>query len=180
VNKLIPILNTVDAINYWVGKVLSFSVLFIFVFMIIEVTQRYIFNSPTVWANELGQYIFGVYAILSGGYILKSGGHVNVDIIYGRFSTKGKAIVDIMTFSIFFVFCVIILVYGGSLAWESLSILEHSRSAWNPPLYPVKLMIPTGGFLLLIQGITKLVRDIIMVATGGKISIRERRRKETI
>jgi TRAP-type mannitol/chloroaromatic compound transport system permease small subunit len=168
VNALNVFLNAVDSINDWVGKVLSIGVLFIFALVLIEVIRRYLFNSPTVWGNELTQLIFGVYTVLAGGYVLRWGGHVNVDIVYIRLSTKGRAIVDIITFALFLIFCGMILVYGGSLAWESLSRLEHSQSAWNPPLYPVKLMIPTGAFLLLLQGTAKLIRDIATLATGGK------------
>ena len=179
-NTVNAILNAVDGINDWVGKVLSFGVLFMFVMVLIEVIRRYFFNSPTVWGNELTQLIFGVYVVLCGGYILRWGGHVNVDILYSRFSAKNKAILDIITFAVFLLFCGMMLTYGGSLAWESLARFEHSRSAWNPPLYPVKLMIPTGAFLLLLQGIAKLVRDIVTVVTGGKIRIPEKGERETL
>jgi TRAP-type mannitol/chloroaromatic compound transport system permease small subunit len=174
------ILKLVDSINDWVGKVLSMGVLFMFALVLTEVIRRYFFNSPTVWGNELTQLVFGVYVILSGGHILRWGGHVNVDILYGRLSTKGKAMVDIITFALFLIFCGMMLAYGGSLAWESLSRLEHSQSAWNPPLYPAKLMIPTGAFLLLLQGIAKLVRDILTLATGEKITIPETGERETL
>jgi TRAP-type mannitol/chloroaromatic compound transport system permease small subunit len=180
VNTLNAILNVVDGINDWVGKVLSFGVLFMFGLVLIEVIRRYFFNSPTVWGNELTQLTFGVYVVLSGGYILRWGGHVNVDIFYGRLSVKGKAVADIITFVLFFLFCGMMLAYGGSLAWESLSRLEHSQSAWNPPLYPVKLMIPTGAFLLLLQGTAKLIRDIVTLATGEKITIPETGERETL
>ena len=174
------ILDLVDKINDWVGKILSFGVLFMFALVMIEVIRRYFFNSPTVWGNELTQLIFGVYVVLCGGYIFRWGGHVNVDIWYNRFSAKGKAIIDMATFSLFLMFCGMMLVYGGSLAWESLSRFEHSQSAWNPPLYPVKLMIPTGAFLLLLQGIAKLVRDIVTVVTGGKMTGPETGERETL
>jgi len=180
VNTLNAILKVVDDINDWVGKVLSFGVLLMFALVLIEVIRRYFFNSPTVWGNELTQLTFGVYVVLCGGYILRWGGHVNVDILYGRFSARGKAIVDIITFVLFLAFCGMMLAYGGSLAWESLSRFEHSQSAWNPPLYPVKLMIPLGAFLLLLQGIAKLLRDIEAVITGGKITKRETRETETL
>ncbi len=174
------ILKLVDSINDWVGKVLSFGVLFMFGLVLIEVIRRYFFNSPTVWGNELTQLTFGVYTVLAGGYVLRWGGHVNVDIFYNRFSTKGRAIIDIITFALFLIFCGMILLYGGSLAWDSLSRLEHSQSAWNPPLYPVKLMIPTGAFLLLLQGIAKLVRDIVTVGTGEKIATPGTGERETL
>jgi TRAP-type mannitol/chloroaromatic compound transport system permease small subunit len=180
VNTVNAILKVVDNINDWVGKVLSFGVLFMFALVLIEVIRRYFFNSPTVWGNELTQLTFGVYVVLCGGYILRWGGHVNVDILYGRFSARGKAIVDIITFVLFIMFCGMMLAYGGSLAWESVARFEHSQSAWNPPLYPVKLMIPTGAFLLLLQGIAKLVHDIVTVVTGEKISASETRERETL
>jgi len=180
VNTINAILKAVDNINDWVGKVLSLGVLFMFALVLTEVIRRYFFNSPTVWGNELTQLTFGVYVVVCGGYILRWGGHVNVDILYGRFSIKGRAIIDMITFSLFLMFCGMMLAYGGSLAWESLSTFEHSQSAWNPPLYPVKLMIPTGAFLLLLQGIAKLVRDILTLLTAEKITTPKTAERETL
>ena len=160
-STLKALLNFIDATNDWVGKVLSYFLFAFFALLLMEVILRYFFNSPTVWGNELAQMLFGTYAVVSGGYILRTGGHVNVDIIYTRFSTKTKAVLDIITSVLFFLFCGMLLVYGGSLAWDSLSRFEHSQSAWNPPLYPVKLMIPLSAILLIFQGIAKLIRDFL-------------------
>jgi len=170
VRKLAAVLGFVDTLNDWVGKVLSLGILLMFSLVLAEVVRRYFFNAPTVWSNELTQLTFGVYVILSGGYVLRWDGHVNVDIFYSRFSTRGKAIIDICTFVLFLLFCGMMLVYGGSLAWESISILERSNSAWEVPLYPVKAMIPLGALLLLLQGFVKLIRDILVLipATGSR------------
>lgn len=180
VSILNAILKSIDSINDWVGKILSFSAVLMFALVFTEVIRRYFFNSPTVWGNELTQMIFGVSVVLSGGHILRWGGHVNVDILYSRFSARGKAAVDIITFVLFLMFCGMMLIYGGSLAWESLSRLEHSESAWNPPLYPVKLMIPAGAGLLLLQGIAKLIRDIVTLVTGEVVAAPETGEKETL
>ncbi len=148
--------------------------------LILEVVRRYFLNSPTVWAGELTQMFFGAYVVLSGGYILASGGHVNVDILYSRLSRKTQAKLDIITSFLFFMFCVMMVYYGGSLAWESLSTFERSQSAWNPPIYPIKLMIPLGAGLLLLQGAAKLIRDILIVVKGedyGDVVVHE---KETL
>jgi len=150
--------------NDWVGRVLWFAIVIITLLVLSEVVRRYFFNAPTVWGNELTQLVFAVYVVLAGGHVLRWGGHVNVDILYNRFSEKVRAIADICTFFIFFLFCGMMVIYGGSLAWESISIWERSNSAWGPPLYPVKLMIPIGALLLLLQGIAKLIRDILTVA----------------
>lgn len=156
-------LHTIDAINEWIGNFLSYFLFAFFVLLFIEVILRYFFNSPTVWANELAQMLFGAYAILGGGYILLTGGHVNVDIVYSRFSVRTRAALDIATSLLFFLFCGMLLIYGGSLAWDSLSRFEHSQSAWNPPLYPAKLMIPLAAALLILQGISKLIRDFLIL-----------------
>jgi len=156
-------LKLIDAVNDRVGNLLSYFLFFFFVLLLMEVILRYFFNSPTVWANELAQMLFGAYAILAGGYILRTGGHVNVDILYSRLSRKQRAVLDIVTSSLFFLFCGMLLVYGGSLAWDSLARFEHSQSAWNPPLYPAKLMIPLAALLLMLQGLAKLIRDIFIL-----------------
>lgn len=160
------VLRFIDNLNDWIGRFLSYGSFVMFVLVLSEVVRRYFFNSPTVWANELTQLIFGAYVILSGGYILRWGGHVNVDIFYSTLSARGKAILDIATSLIFFLFCGMLFYYGGQLAWESLSTFEHSQSAWNPPLFPFKLCIPLGAILLILQGIAKLIRDIITVVKG--------------
>jgi TRAP-type mannitol/chloroaromatic compound transport system permease small subunit len=167
-------------INDWIGKIISYFILLMFVLLIVEVIRRYIFNSPTVWGNELTQMLFGAYVVLCGGHILASGGHVNVDIIFSKLSRKTQAKLDIITSFLFFMFSVMMVYYGGSLAWESLSTFEHSQSAWNPPIYPVKLTIPLGAALLLIQGIAKLMRDILIVIKGEDYSVVELQEKETL
>jgi TRAP-type mannitol/chloroaromatic compound transport system permease small subunit len=173
-------MDVIDWINDRAGNYLSLFVLFFFVLLLLEVIRRYLLNSPTVWANELSQMLFGTYVVLSGGYILREGGHVNVDILYSRFSRRTQAKLDIVTSFLFFMFSGMMVFYGGSLAWESLSMFERSQSAWNPPIYPVKLMIPLGASLLLLQGIAKLIRDILIVVKGEDYSAEETREKETL
>jgi len=180
VQTLNAVLRWIDNLNDWVGRILSFGIFFMFVLVLAEVIRRYFFNSPTVWGNELTQLIFGAYVVLSGGHILRWGGHVNVDIFYSRLSDKRKAVLDIATYIIFFLFCSMLLYYGGQLAWESLTTLEHSQSAWNPPLYPFKLMIPLGALLLLLQGTAKLIRDILTLISGKPVQRAETAERETL
>ena len=173
-------LKFIDAVNERVGNLLSYFLFLFFVLLLMEVVLRYFFNAPTVWANELAQMLFGAYAILAGGYIMRTGGHVNVDILYSRLSIKSRAGLDIFTSLLFFLFCAMLLIYGGSLAWDSLSRFEHSQSAWNPPLYPAKLMIPLAAALLLLQGLVKLLRDILIFFDGDTDVTQETQKGETL
>jgi TRAP-type mannitol/chloroaromatic compound transport system permease small subunit len=174
------LMSMIDKVNDRVGKLLSYFLFLFFVLLLMEVILRYFFNSPTVWANELAQMLFGGYAILAGGYIMRTGGHVNVDILYSRLSRKSRAGLDVVTSLLFFLFCAMLLIYGGSLAWDSLSRFEHSQSAWNPPLYPAKLMIPLAAVLLLLQGLAKLISDIFILLDIDTDVRQEPRKGETL
>ena len=174
------ILKMIDAVNSGIGYILSYFLFLFFGLLLMEVFLRYFFNSPTVWANELSQMLFGTYAVLGGGYILLTGGHVNVDIFCSRLSKKKKAVLDIVSSALFFLFCGMLLVYGGSLAWDSLSRFEHSQSAWNPPIYPAKLAIPLAAVLLILQGIAKLIRDILILLDKDTTHAPEPQKGETL
>ncbi|MGP1679172.1 MAG: TRAP transporter small permease subunit [Burkholderiales bacterium] len=148
-----------DRLGSWVSLLL----LAIFVLLIAEVFFRYVAGAPKVWTSELTQLLFGLYAVLSGGYIMAHGGHVNVDILHSRLSPRTRAILDVFTSFLFLVFVGALLYFGSALAWESMSFWEHSQSAWDPPIWPIKLAIPIGATLLLLQGMVKLLQDIMTV-----------------
>lgn len=159
--------NGITRLNNFIGSAIAWLVVFMTVFLLIEIFSRYVLSQPTVWANELTQLIFGFYAVMSGGYILAQRGHVNVDIFYSSFSSRTQAIVDLCTSVLFFMFLAALLYFGSSMALESISSFERSYSAWNPPIWPVKLSIPIGCLLLLLQGIAKLIQDAERVFSPG-------------
>jgi TRAP-type mannitol/chloroaromatic compound transport system permease small subunit len=172
--------RAIDLLNEWVGKALAYLILPIFVLLMIEVFARYLFNAPAVWRSELTQMLFGVYVILSGGYLLAEKGHVNVDILTSRATPRTRAILDVCTSALFFVFAGTLFYFGFAMAWDSLSIRETSQSAWDPPIYPMKLMIPAGAGLLLLQGLAKLLRDVLFVFTGEDVLPSHLHQKETL
>ncbi|HYE40453.1 MAG TPA: TRAP transporter small permease subunit [Ramlibacter sp.] len=153
----------ITRLNDALGRLVSLLILAIFVLLIAEILFRYLAGAPKVWTGELTQLLFGVYAVLSGGYIMAHGGHVNVDILHSRFSPRMRAAVDVFTSFLFLAFVGALLYFGSALAWESVSFWERSQSAWDPPIWPVKLAIPIGAALLLLQGLVKLVQDVMVL-----------------
>ncbi|WP_087720609.1 TRAP transporter small permease subunit [Salinicola salarius] len=154
--------NGITRLNIFLGRWVAYLIFVIFLLLIFEVFMRYLFSAPTSWTNELGQMLFGLYIVLSGGYVMAHRGHVNVDLLYSAFSRRTQAWVDIFTSSMFFLFTLALLYFGSSMAWESVQSMETSYSAWNPPIWPIKLAIPVGTLLLLLQGIAKLLEDVIV------------------
>jgi TRAP-type mannitol/chloroaromatic compound transport system permease small subunit len=173
VKILEPILVAVEKVNDFFSKILWVGVLLTFVIILFEVIMRYFFNRPNVWTNELSQYVFAAYAVLCGGYLMRTRKHVNVEILYNRFSPKAKIIANIVTFPVFLMFTGAMLLLGISFAWDSMSRFEHSQSAWNPPVFPVKILLPIGAFLLLTQGIVNLIRDIQELRSSEKEAAEE-------
>ena len=153
-------INGITRLNNAIGTCVSYLVYGMFFFLILEVFFRYVLESPTVWTNELTQLLFGFYIVMSGGYVMAHREHVNVDIFYSHFSPRTKATVNIFTSALFFLFVGSVLYFGSSMAWESIQSMETSYSAWNPPIWPVKAAIPVAAFLLLLQGIARLLEDI--------------------
>ena len=135
------------------------------VIIVWELILRNVFNHPTVWAHEISVMFFGVLAITSGAYTLKERAHVNMDLFYINLSDRGKAIMNIIVFPAFFVFVIIILWLGWEFALRAIALNERSISTWSPIIWPVKLMLPVGAFLLLIEGIALLFKDILTLTS---------------
>ncbi len=162
-------LKVIDRMSEWTGRLVSFLILFMTGVILFEITARYIFGKPTTWAFEISLALYGIYVALLGAYTLVTGGHVNVDILYSRFSPRARAGVNSFSWLIFFLWC-------GALAWtgwirgiESLMIRESESTAFGCPIYPVKLSLAVGGSLLFLQGLAGYIRNIYTFVTGRKI-----------
>jgi len=136
--------------------------------MFVETAMRYIFSRPSIWTGDICYLIAGIYFLLGGAYVMREHGHVNMNVIYDRFSLRTRAIVDLFTASLFFLFCYAILWYGLSIALRSLIIQETTPPPASLPLYPTKIALPVGVFLLGIQGLTKFIVDFITAISGKK------------
>ena len=161
-------LDTIDKINRWIGKMVSIFVLLIMSITLLEVVLRYGFNRPTMWVHETSQQIFAIAFLLGSAYTLQEGGHVRVDILYRRLSTRGRAILEIVTSILYFLFNGILLWKGGEMAYESVMMLEKTQTPWEPYVFHVILALPIAAALMLLQGIVDFIRNLKAVANGDR------------
>jgi TRAP-type mannitol/chloroaromatic compound transport system permease small subunit len=161
-------LDTIDEINRWIGKMVSIFVLLIMSITLLEVVLRYGFNRPTMWVHETSQQIFAIAFLLGSAYTLQEGGHVRVDILYRRLSTRGRAILEIVTSILYFLFNGVLLWKGGEMAYESVMMLEKTQTPWEPYVFHVILAIPIAAALMLLQGIVYFIRNLKTVANGDR------------
>ncbi len=149
----------VDKINGYIGEFVCYwSIIAVFAYYY-EVVARYVFNSPTNWAHEGMFLMFGMQYMLAGAYTLREDGHVRVDVLYHYFPTRAKALVSMLTSIFFFIFTIALLWSGWIFMMDSISVWEVSFTEWAIQYWPVKIAIPLGGLLLILQGLSKLVTD---------------------
>jgi len=72
----------------------------------------------------------------------------------------------LFTWLLFFYFCGLLLWKGGEMAWDSFKVLETEPTAFAPPVYPIKMMIPLGALIILLQGLAKFIRDFNLAISG--------------
>lgn len=165
------LLRGVDLVSEWSGKLISVLIYFMVAVLFLEVALRYLFNAPTIWAHELSMHLFGAYSALAGAYVLRYNQHVKVDLIYQWFSPRGRAILDSITYLIFFLVIAVTLRYGMMLAWRAVELRQTvSPSPWASPLWPVRITLPLAAFLMLAQGLAHFIRALKMAFTGKELT----------
>ena len=150
----------VEAVNRAVGEFSMYLVLVMTAILVFESISRTIFGKPHIWVVELIEFIMAAYYLLGGGYSVILKGHVRMDLLYGRWSAKGKAIADLIT-APFFIFYVVFLLVGGITGLDyALRYGQKNYTPWGPPLAPIKIIMVVGIFLMLLQSLATFFKDL--------------------
>ena len=158
-----------DKLNVFVGVWVAQLVILLTFIVVYEVIRRKIFNSPTSWAFEFSTFLYGGMFILGAGYTHYENRHVAIDVLEEKLPKKIRIWIKILSFFIFFLPFVGALLFASTqYAWHSWVTNEHSWSAWKPPIYIYKTVMPVGFFLLFIEGVSKLIKDVFELK-GEKI-----------
>jgi len=158
----------VDKISTRVGQAFSFLILALTLHVSWEVYSRYVLDAPRSWAFDVMIMMYGTLFMMAGAYTLAKNSHVRGDVIYGFFTPRAQATLDLTLYIVFFIPGVIALVWAGyTYAAESWAINEHSNiTSEGPPVYPFKTVIPVAGALVLMQGIVEIIRCVICIKQG--------------
>jgi len=158
----------VEAVNKVVGRFSMYLVFGMIGVLLFESISRTIFDKPHIWVVEVAQFTMAAYYLLGGGYSMILKGHVRMDLLYGRWSKKKKATVDLFT-GLFLIFYLVFLLYGAYSSIEyAVMYGQRNRSAWAPLMAPIKIIMGTGVLLMLLQTIATFFKDLA-TARGDKI-----------
>ncbi|MCH8989493.1 MAG: TRAP transporter small permease subunit [Chloroflexi bacterium] len=161
-------IKVIDSFGDWVGKTLAWLVIPLMGGLVYEVFARYVFNRPQVWVFEMTFMIYGGMFMLGASYTLLKKMHIRTDILYERFPVRWQGFVDgSLYLVIFFPGLIFLLDASWDQAFHSFNLRERSEaSPWMPPIWPMKMAIPVGTGLLLIQGFSELLKSLYAVWRG--------------
>ena len=163
------------------GKIFAWLTIFLIYAMIHEVIGRHFFNRPTLWSFDISRMLAGALFMLGAAYTLSKGIHIRADFLYRNWSVKNQARVDLLLYLLFFIpgFLVFFLVSfdyaytsicGRSNLEECLGgkvrIQRAMDTTWMPIMWPLKSCMPIGAFLLLVQGISEILKTYYAFVKG--------------
>ncbi|UCG99490.1 MAG: TRAP transporter small permease subunit [Burkholderiales bacterium] len=133
-----------------------------------EVFVRYVLNDPTSWAFDLSYLMYGALFFMAGAYTLSRNGHVRADMFYRLWPDRAQAAVELALYAVFFFPGIVALVVAGwGYGSEAMRIREVSvNSPAGMPIWPMKLLIPVGGALMMLQGLAEVLRCVLCLRDG--------------
>lgn len=149
--------HAITRINHGLFKATVWLMAVVVPVMLYEVIARYLFNAPTVWGMELAVLLFGPYFLLGGPYLLHLKGHVALDVVRQRLDPVWLRRLDLVNYPVIVVFCAILLYFSVPAVWSAWSYRETSFSAWNPPIWPVKLAVPFALAMMVLQALAEWI-----------------------
>ena len=157
---IIIFVRSIDATSKAVGKFSQYLVFAMMGVLLYESISRTLFNQPHIWVVEIAQFTMAAYYLLGGGYSMILDGHVRMDLLYGRWSPKTRAIMDMIT-AIVLIFYLVLLLYGAISSLEyALRYGQVNYTSWAPPLAPIKVIMTIGIALMLLQAIAFFFKDL--------------------
>lgn len=165
-NVGLKISRAIDGFNDWVGKLASWLVLLLVLVGAYNTLVRYIgrFTEHQLSSNlyiEAQWYLFSLVFLLGASYTLRRGSHVRVDLIYGRLGRRGKAWIDVLgTTLLLLPFSIFCLWVSWPAVYNSWVVREISPDPGGLPRYPIKSMILVAFVLLILQGVSELIKNV--------------------
>lgn len=158
---LLALSRTIDAMSERIGRAVCWLVLATVLISAANATVRKLFNYSSNSFLEIQWYLFSMIFLFCAGYTLKHNEHVRIDIITSRFSAKVRAGIDIFG-TLFFLMPMAVLIMW--LSWplfvDAYTRNEVSTNAGGLIIWPARLMIPAGFFLLIAQALSELIKRI--------------------
>jgi C4-dicarboxylate transporter DctM subunit len=132
-----------------------------------EIVVRRFFNAPTVWSIELITYLMLWFGFLTLAVCQRQGRHIYVDLLVSHFSPRTAAIWKFIPLAFTLVFLVILFLTAWGNFWHSFSTGERNVTVWQPAIWPMKLALPVGCALFLLQLAADILKNVQALTSGS-------------
>jgi len=161
---LLKLSRAIDAVNFRIGKVLSWLILIVVIISATNATVRKVFDTSSNAWLELQWILFGVIFLLCSPWTLLSNEHIRIDIVNGMLPKRWRDLIDVVGHVFFLLpLTIVMIVTSVPFFLRSLQLNEQSMNAGGLPQWPAKSLILIGFVLLFFQGISELIKRIAVM-----------------
>jgi TRAP-type mannitol/chloroaromatic compound transport system permease small subunit len=173
---LLATIRTIDTFTDLTGSIFAWMSVPLVAAVAYEVFARYLFNAPTVWSFDVTYMLYGALFMLGAAYALHKGAHIRTDFFWDSFSPRTRGWIDSVSYILFFFPSFTLLaILGWHEAEYAFRINETSdQTPWRPILWPFKAIVPAACILLLVQGVSELLKSLYMARTGVELEHKEK------
>jgi TRAP-type mannitol/chloroaromatic compound transport system permease small subunit len=141
-----------------------------------EVIARYFFHAPTIWVYDVTYMLYAAIFMLGAAYALHLGAHIRTDFFFETWSTRTKGLIDSIAYLLlFFPSLIVFLIASADETWYAFVIKETSeQTPWRPILWPFKMIVPLTCLLLMIQGVSEVIKSLHAALTGIELEHKEK------
>ena len=165
-DRIDRVTRTIDQISIWSGKAVAWLIVPMIAMLAGEVIIRYAYR-PTIWALDVATMLYGAHFFIAGAMTLYLGKHIRTDFLYDKWSTRTQCWVDVICYLFLFLPGMVMFVWlSWDFAAESWDLKESLMTTWRPPAYWYKSVIPLSATLLLLQGLSELLKSVKTILTG--------------
>ncbi|MEN9769827.1 MAG: hypothetical protein RLZZ180_1457 [Pseudomonadota bacterium] len=169
-NKLLALARQIDALSRAAALVAIWLVLICALVSAGNALSRYTLDlSSNAWL-EMQWYMFGATVLLGAPHLLNKNGHIRVDLFYAKLNDRQRAWLDLGGLIFFLLpFSYFMVLYSWPWFFEAWQINEISANAGGLVRWPVKLLLPLGFGLLILQGLSEIIKRV--AALRGDIAL---------
>jgi TRAP-type mannitol/chloroaromatic compound transport system permease small subunit len=162
--RLLGLSRLIDRFNTRLGMILAWAILVAVLVSAANAVVRKVFSTSSNSWLELQWVLFGIVFLLCAPWTLLSNEHIRIDIVNSFFPKGLRNWIDVIGHTFFLIPMAALIVYlGWPYFWLSYLQNEQSTNAGGLPVYPSKLLIPLGFTLLLVQGVSELIKRIAII-----------------
>jgi len=158
---MLALIKNIERATTGVGIFASFAIVPLVLATCYEVISRYVLDSPTIWAYEVGYILTGSHFLLGMAYTLKKGEHIRIDIFSAAFSQRTRAIIDLVSYAVILPL-MLWLTYAlfGHLATGYLRNEHSGQSAMNLPVWPFRIVFLVAFSLFALQILAEVLKTL--------------------